>query len=326
MSFFKLNPREKIFSIFTLILFTVTWFLPMLKESGGIEIYLSALKDLWNRVPGAQPFGFKLFLMHSLLIFTGFVFSLGFAAPLIFIRSIKITYPKNVFPFLMCWTIPGLIFFSIIFFHPMTMGYALYIYAPLLILSGAKASKWYFDSPASKYLKNTVIGALIFLNTGLFLFGPMYFSWSQIKLVENYLSYMTQDVKKTFSNRDTVLIGFDTVLYGFRQVGYYLPDFKTLEYPEVTTHDGIKVFSMHHQQTTLLNNSFDHAIKHVLIVCPLICESDATNSKKINYEVHIQSDLAKKLPKYSLKLLKKEGGEYLLMEPKYLPVLFPNTY
>jgi hypothetical protein len=326
MSLLRLGLREKLFSAFILILSTVTWLIPMLNEAGGIEIYFDALKDLWNRVPGAHPFGLKLFLIHSLLIFTGFVFSLGLAAPLIFIKSIKITYPKDLICFLMCWIIPGLTFFSLIFFHPMTMGYALFIYAPLLIICGAKASRWYLDSLAPIFLKNVVVGVLIIFNISLFFYNPMYFSWSQMKSVESYLSDMTQDVNKTFRSQDTILIGFDTVLYGFRQVGYYLPDFKVLEYPEIQTRDGIKTFTMQNKKTNLVNSFFDENIKNVLIICPLLCESDVTNSHKVNYEVHIQSDLAKKLPMNSLQLLKKEGREYLLMESKYLPVLFPNTY
>jgi hypothetical protein len=326
VSFLKLNSREKKFSILTLTLFTVTWFIPMLKESGGFEIYINALKDLWNRVPGAQSFGLKLLLFHCLLIFTGFVFSLGLAAPLIFIKSIKISYPKHLITFLFFWIIPGLTFFTVIFFHPMTMGYALYIYAPLLIVSGAKASRWYWSSRASFYLKNVTIGTLIFFNVSLFLFSPMYFSWGQIKSVENYLIQINQDVKKSFNSQDTLLIGFDTVLYGFRQVGYYLPDFKILEYPEIYTHDGIKIFTMQHHQTTLVSAFSDHTIKNILIVCPLVCETDQSIPNKINYEVHIQSDLAKKLPLNTLKLIRKEGREYLLLEAKYLPIIFPHIF
>ena len=52
---------------------------------------------------------------------------------------------------------------------------------------------------------------------------------------------------------ETIIVGFDSHFLGYRHAGYYLPEYLTIQFPEVPLASTTGVFAMRHQDTRLVS-------------------------------------------------------------------------
>jgi hypothetical protein len=112
-----------------------------------------------------------------------------------------------------------------------------------------------------------------------------------------------------------VILSFDSHFNGYRHAGYYLPDFLTVEYPEVKLKEGPRVFAMHERDTKLLTE-LPVASYTRFIVFPLPSGD--------SYEEYLQT-VKSRLPSHSLHGVSAGGREFITGPISDLPLLFPDA-
>jgi hypothetical protein len=64
----------------------------------------------------------------------------------------------------------------------------------------------------------------------------------------------------------TLLVGFDSHFLGYRHGGYYLPEYRVLQYPEIAYRDGVKVFAVSNGRTVLKSRVSRAGVDEVALV------------------------------------------------------------
>jgi hypothetical protein len=137
----------------------------------------------------------------------------------------------------------------------------------------------------------------------------------QVRRFEAELEKTMLAIPTIASANDTVIVGVDSHFSGFRHAGYYLPDYLTVEYPEVKLEGGPRVFTMHQRDTKLLA-AVPVASYHRFVLFPL------PNGK--SYRDYLQT-LTAKLPNQNIKLVSLEGRDYVTGPISDLRLLFPEA-
>jgi len=114
----------------------------------------------------------------------------------------------------------------------------------------------------------------------------------------------------------TVIVGFDSHFLGYRHAGYYLPEYLTLLYPEVPLASTTGIFAMRHQDTRLVSRLQIGAFQNFLLF-PL-------PSSDNEYLAYMQKVRAR-FPAGDLRVITRNGREFLTGPVSALPVLFPNS-
>ncbi len=226
------------------------WFLPMLTESGGYTAYLIALNDIWSSavVPTSVIYMPRSPLIHIGLLTIACVLCFGVGTPLLFVRGLPVTPPPGGWIFLAAWLIPGLLFFLIVYFPLVALGYALFLSIPLFAVLGAKiaALPVIRKGGNKRWLLILVSGAV---HIGLFLYVPLYTSQAGVTRNVQELPQIEQGIRAIAIPEKTLVVVFEAYFYGFRHLGYSLPEYLVLSYPEHRA----GVFAMQSRRTKILD-------------------------------------------------------------------------
>lgn len=248
------GTRHALIAVAVGVLTVGAWFFPMLAESGGYTAYFTALNDLWVRVSQLSATHNPMMVFwHILFLVTAYGLCFGAAAPLLFVRGLPITPPPGARIFLAAWLIPGLLFFLGGIFMPMNLGYPLFLFIPLFALLGAKAAALPAMAKEGGNRSFPVL-MLMAVHIVIFLYTPIYTSHAAVKQYEQDLARVKQELRTFATPEKTIVVAFDAHFYGFRHLGYDLPEYLTLSFPEHRFSHGIGVFAMRDRNTKVLSN------------------------------------------------------------------------
>jgi hypothetical protein len=101
-------------------------------------------------------------------------------------------------------------------------------------------------------VKLAAIGVAAAADVLIFLAFPGYCSYGSVRHFEAELADVQRSVPEVGNSGELVIVGFDNHFLGYRHIGYELPSYLTLQYPEVKLIEGTRIFSMHGGETRLL--------------------------------------------------------------------------
>jgi len=294
----------------------VAWFIPMV-GLGGFRAYTASLMSLWLTVP-AKVSVFNSSILNSFVratVIAGvYLLCFGCAAVLPWIRSRPSAGHRPRIVFTRVWMAPGLLFFTFIYLKTVNSGYLLVLTPPVCAWMGFEASRWYANPRIPNLRKMSVVGCCIAVNTLIFLRAPVYCSYGEVRRFERELGDILRVLPQIAPAKDTLIVGLDSHFLGYRHVGYYLPDYFTVQFPEVRLAAGMRVFAMRDRDTSLEKNlATDSARNFVLFPLPL------GDSEYTEYMAMVRS----RLPSADLRPIVRGGHEFIVGPVGDLPLLFP---
>jgi hypothetical protein len=319
LSLYRVPIRLKMSGLIVLALTVAAWFVPMLLASGGPHAYFYALDSLWRLVPSKTTV-FNSSPVNSIAraITIGFIYLLTFGAasllPLVGLR--RATVGSRTFLFSAVWVAPALCVFTFIYLRFVTSGYLLLLAAPGCIWLGRWLSEWYTGSRLPLSAKRSILAAGAVVNVAVFLFSPFYCSYRSVRRFESQLSKVDGALTKIADPGSTLIVAFDSHFLGFRHAGYSLPQYLTVEYPEVALPDGSRAFAMHGRDTSLLQSL--PAVAFTRFVFFPLPEGDSSYR---NYLESVES----KLPPGSIRVVHAGGVDFVTGPVSCLSRLFPKT-
>jgi Dolichyl-phosphate-mannose-protein mannosyltransferase len=258
LSLRELRVKQVFLAFLALVVTIGAWFVPMLYLSGGPAAYFESLYALWRMVPGKQTI-FNSGVAMSLARFcvVAAILGLCFGTPLLLVfrrRAAGQPDQRRKAWFTWVWITPSLLFFTFVFLAWVNSGYLLALTPPLFCWLGSFAAAWYGQAAYSRPWKIAAIGASAVVNTAFFLFAPLYCSWSSVRSFEKELMAIQSALPRAAAPEETLIVGFDSHFLGYRHAAYYLPDYLTLQFPEVRLPEGMRVFAVQHRRTRLLTS------------------------------------------------------------------------
>jgi hypothetical protein len=154
------------------------------------------------------------------------------------------------------------------------------------------------------------------INFAIFFRAPLYFSYREVRRSEQELAAAVQDVRQIARPGETIIVGFDSHFLGYRHAGYYLPEYLTIQFPEVPLASSTGVFAMRHQDTRLVSRLWIGSFRD-FILFPL-------PSADKEYREYMQQVRAR-FPPGELRVISRNGQELLTGPVSALSVLFPNA-
>ncbi len=299
------------------------WSIPMLEAAGGARAYVSSLWSLWQLVPARQTvLTSPVFtsLARAASIFWIFVLSFGPAV----LFSIWARFLARgdgpgctvITAFTWTWLLPGLLVFTLVYLKFVNSGYLLVLMPPVCIWLGRWTSDWYSRCGLRRTAKTGLLFSAAALNTAVFFFAPLYFSYSAVSRTQRELQAVIGSVREVARPGNTVIVGFDSHFMGYRHAGYYLPEFLVLEFPEVPLHSGTVVFAMQNRNTQLLQHLKTSSFRN-FILFPL-------PSSDKEYREYMQ-EVCARFPSGVLRATTQNGIELVSGPVSALATLFPNT-
>ena len=219
---------------------------------------------------------------------------------------------KRIFTWV--WIAPGLLFFTFIFLKFVNSGYLLILSPPIFAWLGEWAGAWYVQNPDSRFPKALLAGALAAANLAWFLYAPVYSSYRSVCKAESELVSVRDDLNRIADSNDTLIVGFDSHFLGYRHAGYYLPQFLTVQFPELNYPGGKRVFTLEGRDTRLLSALPLERFKK-FIVFPLPAGRG---------EQAYMNEFRQRFPKGALATF-AGGREFLVGSTADLPLLFPTV-
>ena len=318
-SLLKAPLKARWVGLAVLILTIAVWFVPMIAASGGFSAYFGALLSLWHMVPSKGTIfnsspansiarAFTILFIYLLCFGPASVSPLGALG-----RKTPADPRKKTFT--LFWIVPALCFFTFGYLKFVNSGYLLVLSVPACLWLGLWSAEWYEFSGCRRPWKIAVIAACAGTNVLIFLVSPFYCSYREIRRFEAQLESITTALPRIASARDTLILSFDSHFDGFRHAGYYLPDYLTVEYPEVNLKEGTRIFSMHDRNTQFLTE-LPGAPYTRFVVFPL--------PQGDSYQQYFQT-VKDRLSGHSLQTLSVGGHEFITGPLSDLPLLFPNA-
>ena len=300
-----------------LALTLLAWFIPMVRMSGWTS-YISSLESLWLIVP-SRGMVFNSSVLNSLAragtIVAIYFLCFGCAAILPAVRgrgNSGAGWRKTVFT--LVWLAPGLLFFTLIYLKFVNSGYLLVLMPPVCAWLGLWGSNWYANCRLRGALKILTIGCCAAANTMIFLRAPVYCSYGEVRRFESELESIIIALPQLASPRDAMIVGFDSHFLGYRHAGFYLPDYLTVEFPEVRLVSGTRVFAMQHRDTRL-EERLPVAPGRSFILFPL----PLGDSEYRDYIAGVR----KRFAAGELRTVMRGGHEFIMGPVADLPALFP---
>ena len=315
-SLWRIRGRQRIFAVAAAALAGLAWFLPMIAASGGFQNYFEPLLDLWLRVPGQRTMleAPALAVARMVTILWIFCLCFGFAVPFLLLRRGEKTHHAEDRTFIWAWIGPGLLFFSLVFLNYVNSGYLLVVSPPLFALVAVRIESFLARS-GRPVLRRAALWAGALGNCAVFLAAPLYCTHRGVADFERDLISIRNDFLQHADPRTTLIVGFDSHFLGYRHAGYYLPDFVTVQYPEVTYPGGKRVFLMRGGDTQLVAQ-FSAARFTRFVFFPLPPGAE--------YTAYVR-EVAAKLPQGAVERL-HFGSQTVLAAPiSALSQLFPTT-
>jgi hypothetical protein len=317
LSVFRIKGTRRWLAFLTTAAVMLMWFIPMTQSAGGIREYLGALGHLWSGVPGRRTVFASPWLAVARIVTIGWIFVLCFGAStaLVF-RPGPIAWFQSADhrKFMWFWITPGLLFFAFVFLNYINSGYLLILSPPVFAILAARLDG-FVTSQKSRFWPTITISAGVAANCALFGFAPLYCSYGSVRELDRNLTAITADFRSTFSPEKALIVGFDSHFLGYRHAGYYLPEFLTVQYPEVSYPGGKRVFLMRGRNTTVSPGfSVDSYERFIFFPMP---EGE-------DYREHL--DRARdKLPQGTMRTVTIAGREVVTGPAWAVPLLFPST-
>ncbi len=235
-----LPVRKIIVSFLLLGVVCLSWFIPMIQMTGGYDVYKEAFRELWLFNTGNVSVfdrgwaSFKIF-SSELLRFTIYglgagIFILSLTAYFIVRHGRLINLDLSKALFFALWILPSVMFYLLIFIHPANPGYALVFLPPLLILTAVSVD--YIAEELRQLVSNDIFVKiaciLIAINTASFFFTNYPVTYKEIKKHDRDLSIIL-DAIKIFDPSTTAIFVEPYVFYGYRQIMYYLPEYRVYQ-------------------------------------------------------------------------------------------------
>jgi hypothetical protein len=289
LSFRRASRKLVAAGIGVLALTLLAWFIPMIQIAGW-EAYFSSLVSLWLTVP-SRGMVFNSSVLNSLAracAIVGIYFLCFGCAAILPLRAFRGDSSANRRKMIFTWTwiAPGLLFFTFVYLKFVNSGYLLALAPPVCAWMGLWASNWYDNARLGKpansvkervsagrsvlrdFQKTAIVAAGVVANTMIFICAPVYCSYSEVRRFEMELENIVAVLPQIASPRDTLIVGFDSHFLGYRHAGYYLPDYLTLQFPEVQLRQGTRVFAMQFRNTWL-ESKLPTASIHNFVIFPL---------------------------------------------------------
>ncbi len=300
-----------------MVLTLLVWFIPMLWIAGP-RAWLSALVSLWLTVPGRASI-FNSSPLNSIAraaTIVGIYFlCFGLAGLLALGAGDSLLEYRGRVTFARVWIAPGLLFFTFVYLKFVNSGYLLIVAPPIFAWMGFWANNFYRKLRLPRPARVLLIVACAVANAAIFVFAPLYCSYREILRFESELSNILTVIPRIASPKDTMIVGLDSHFLGYRHAGYYLPDFLTVQFPEVTL-SGTKVFAMRNRNTGLMTTIDTSAIRN-FVIFPL----PRNDPEYSDY----MAQLRKRIPSADLRVLARSGNGYAFGPVDDLHCLFPRT-
>ena len=143
----------------------------------------------------------------------------------------------------------------------------------------------------------------------------MYCSYGAVRRFEAELRNIIEVLPQIASPRETLIVGFDSHFLGYRHAGYYLPDYLTVQFPEVRLASGTRIFAMRNRNTQLVTGlPATPARDFVLFPLP------AAGDEYAGYMALVR----KRFPPGRLRKVVREGHEFAIGPVADLGLLFPG--
>ncbi len=251
-----------------LALTLTAWFVPMVAHAGGFTAYASALERLWRMVPSRATIftgSLAMSLARGLTMVWIYVLCFGAAAPLILsARTHHAPESREKLLFAAVWIAPGVLFFTFVFLLFVNSGYLLVLSPPLFAWLAGLLDRAY-SRTAQRGRVMAVIAAACIANSAWFLCAPVYCSYRSVRIFERSMARIATSMRQRFNPADTIIIGFDSHFLGYRHAGYYLPEYLTVQYPEIRYAEGAHVFEMQNLDTRVTKRLFLERYKRFVL-------------------------------------------------------------
>jgi len=313
----KARRNQVIAGLAALLAALLAWFIPMVRAAGGIAAYLAPLQDLWHVVLAKHTF-LRSPLALSVARFCtilGIYSLLAGAAAWLPLAARNAGEAREKKQFTWIWIAPGLLFFTFVFLRFVNSGYLLVLSPPVFVWLGRWAARLYAAWNAPRRRKLALTAAVAAANTAVFLYAPVYCSYKSLKDFEAELVGVNRSIRAACSPRDTVIIGFDSHFLGYRHAAYYLPEYLTVQFPEVEFAAGKRVFAVQDRETRAESELALAALPH-FVFYPLPAGPE--------YSQYLE-DLRRRLPPGSLQAVRAGGRDLLVGPTADLALLFPAT-
>jgi hypothetical protein len=151
----------------------------------------------------------------------------------------------------------------------------------------------------------------------IFVCAPVYCSYGEVRRFEAELRSIIEVLPQIASPRETLIVGFDSHFLGYRHAGYYLPDYLTVQFPEVRLASGMRIFAMQYRDTWLERGLPTTAV-HDFVMFPLPLGA----SEYRNYMALVR----KRFPPDELRTVRRGGNAFAIGPVADLGVLFPAPF
>jgi hypothetical protein len=143
----------------------------------------------------------------------------------------------------------------------------------------------------------------------------VYCSYKELRRFETELENITKVLPQIASPQDTLIVGFDSHFLGYRHAGYYLPDYLTVQFPEVQLKSGTRVFAMQYRNTWLESRISPAASIRNFVIFPL----PLGGTEYSDYMALVR----KRFPSGDLRTIVRGGYGFVIGPAADLRVLFP---
>jgi len=213
----------------------------MIWMTGGWNAYREAFRELWLFNSGTVSVfekGWPSFRKFSSAVFVFTIYGIGAGAFTLgtavysLIRHRRLTSLDLVkVKFFSFWLVPPVLFYLLIFIHPANPGYALVFLPAVLVI--AAVSIRYMGARLKQIIKKDLFAfisaVVIAINISFFLFSTLPVSSAEVRNHDRNLSIMLDGIR-AFEPSTTAVFAGPYIFYGFRQVMYYLPEYRAYQY------------------------------------------------------------------------------------------------
>ena len=129
------------------------------------------------------------------------------------------------------------------------------------------------------------------------------------------MAQVQEQIRQVGTPGRTLIVGFDSHFLGYRHAGYYLPEYWTVQYPEVSLPAGRRVFAMRTRDTKVLAEVPPEPCER-FVLFPL-----PSDTESYQYLTRV----LERFPAGTLRKVPAGGREFLTGSADDLYRLFPET-
>lgn len=264
--------RATLFALVILGATMLAWFMPMIGATGGLQVYLTALEELWafnndtqsiwqSNISSPADTFWTLMGFLSYGVELGSVFLLLGAYSLVRTGAWRdLAWDKTCF--FLLWLAPALTFFTLVFIPPYKYAYGLVVVPAFVILIPSAVRFVLFPIGTLRVFRNfsvhaaayLVLPGLIVVNILIFCLGSHGYSVGGLRHHEQILTTIISGIRANFPPDGTVILGRQRSTFsGFRHIQYYLPEYFVYLADQQIDRDGEKwhMFGAINGQTVL---------------------------------------------------------------------------